>query len=290
MRKSLVIILSSLFVPALGFSAAGCCTDVEKKYNSCVDRLAKAQASLKKFKQRSQRSQELSEALADAQANVKKLKDQNAYLTQRLEALGQKVGEVQSMSAAQRAEMEKRLAETKRQLEELRRKQAQAQTRLDKLRELLQKFASLIKSGKIKVAIRDGRMVVVLASKVLFDSGKTYIKPGGRKAIEEITHVLKSVTDRKFQVAGHTDNTPIRRGRYRTNWELSTARAVAVVKLMQKLGMPTLQLSAAGYGEFSPVKANDSAENRAENRRIEIVLQPKLDELPNLKGLFGPTS
>lgn len=262
---------------------SGCCADVERKHNSCVSRLSQAQAG---FAGERRRSTELAQALADAEKERKRYQDQTAYLTKRLEDLGQKVSEVQSLSAEERKALAKQLKTTREQLEELRRREALANERLVALRALLQKFQGLIKSGRIKVAIRDGRMVVVLSSQVLFDSGQTLIKPAGRKAIEEITQVLRSVTDRKFQVAGHTDNTPIRGGRFPTNWDLSTARAVAVVALMQKLGMPAHQLSAVGYSEFSPVKDNATPEHRAENRRIEIVLQPKLDELPDLKAVF----
>lgn len=267
----------------LVLGASGCCTDVERKHNSCVSRLGQAQASL--LAERS-RGKELGQALAEAERDLKKYKEQAEYLTKRLEALGQQVSSVQSLSAEEREAMAKQLRSTREQLEELRRREAQANERLAALRALLQKFESLIKSGKIKVAIRDGRMVVALSSEVLFDSGMTVIKPAGRKAIEEITQVLRSVTDRKFQVAGHTDNTPIRGGRFTSNWELSTARAVAVVSLMQKLGMPAHQLAAVGYSQFSPLGDNAKPEGRAENRRIEIVLQPKLDELPDLKSVF----
>ncbi len=268
----------------LGALVSGCCTEIENKYNRCMSRLSKER---KKIAAAQQKSKDLAEALADAKAQLKKYKDQTKFLTKRLEALGAKVSEVRSLSAEQRTAMEKRLKRTRQELEMLRKKQAQAETRLNKLRALLAKFAALIKSGKIKVAIRDGRMVVVLESAVLFRSGRARLRRAGKKAIKDITQVLKSVGDRKFQVAGHTDNTPIGRGgRYKTNWELSTARAVAVVKLMIKLGMSGKQLSAAGYAQYSPVAPNDTKENRALNRRIEIVLQPKLDELPNLEGLF----
>ena len=262
---------------------SGCCTDVENKLNSCVDRLAKHQSATARERDKGVL---LAKALADATKQLNKRDEQIVFLTKRLEALGQKVGAVQSLSAAERMEMARKLEEIRRKLAHLELERQKALARMEKLRALLRKFAALIKSGKIKVLVRDGRMVVVLASKVLFDSGRTLVKPAGKKAIAEIVVVLKSVHDRKFQVAGHTDNTPIRWGRYRNNWALSTARAVAVVQLMQKMGMPTKQLSAAGYGEYSPVKPNTTPDNKGENRRIEIVLQPKLDELPNLKGLF----
>ena len=101
-----------------------------------------------------------------------------------------------------------------------------------------------------------------------------------------VTHILKSIPDRKFQVAGHTDSDRIRTRRFPSNWELSTARAVNVAKYMQQMGMKPERLSAAGYAQYSPVAPNDSPENKALNRRIEIVLQPNLAELPSLQGLI----
>ena len=88
-----------------------------------------------------------------------------------------------------------------------------------------------------------------------------------------------TLNDRRFQVAGHTDDEPIRVSGYKSNWELSTARGLAVVAFLVKSGMRAETLSAAGYGEFDPVSPNDSPENKSKNRRIEITLQPNIDEL-----------
>jgi len=279
MRHKGTILLGCL---AVGLS--GCCADVETKLNSCVDRLAKTRAGISKS---GRRAEDLVAVVGDLRAQLKRYQDQTTFLTRRLEALGEKVGAVTSLSAKEKAALVKKLAVTRLRLAQMEAARTRALARLDKLRALLKRFGALIKSGKIKVKLRGGRMVVVLSSKVLFAPAKTAVKPLGRKAIAEITVVLKAVKGRQFQVAGHTDNTPMRWGRYRSNWALSTARAVAVVRLMIKNGMPGSQLSAAGYGQFAPVKENTSKANKAENRRIEIVLQPKLDELPDLKSLFA---
>ncbi len=114
---------------------------------------------------------------------------------------------------------------------------------------------------------------------MLFDSGQTAIKPAGRDALLQVAKVLATVPGRTFQVAGHTDNVPIQNARFPSNWELSTARAVEVVKLLVAQGVAPGELSAAGYGEFDPVAGNDAPDGRAKNRRIEITLQPNLDEL-----------
>ncbi len=279
MRYTGTILLGSALIIGL----TGCYADVENKLNRCVSRLGAVEAGIAK-KQR--HSTDMVAVVANLKKQLKRYQDQTAFLTRRLEALGEKVGAVTTMSGKEKADLAKKLAVTRLRLAQMEAARAKAVARLGKLRALLKRFAALIKSGKIQVKLRDGRMVVVLSSKVLFAPGKTFVKPLGRKAIAQITTVLKGVIGRQFQVAGHTDNTPMRRGRYRSNWALSTARAVAVVRLMIKSGMPGGQLSAAGYGHFSPVKPNTTKANKAENRRIEIVLQPRLDELPNLKSLF----
>jgi chemotaxis protein MotB len=128
-------------------------------------------------------------------------------------------------------------------------------------------------------------MVVEMASAILFPSGKAKLSREGRAALAQVAGVLAEIKERNFQVAGHTDNVPIRNNRFRSNWSLSSARAVAVVQHFIKNGVASANLSAAGYGDTQPVASNDTKEGRAQNRRIEIVLQPNLDELPDLSAL-----
>ena len=145
----------------------------------------------------------------------------------------------------------------------------------------------MIDAGQLKVIIRDGRMVIALESDVLFDSGKTNIKPDGQTALAKLAPVLAGITDRKYLVTGFTDDVPIHTQRFPSNWELSTARAVEVVKFLVSSGLKPQQVAAAGYSEFDPVVTNDTPEHRAQNRRIEIVLQPNLSDLPSLDNLQG---
>ena len=91
--------------------------------------------------------------------------------------------------------------------------------------------------------------------------------------------MLATLTGRRFQVAGHTDDQPIRYSAFASNWELSAARGVEVTRFLIASGMRADSLSAAGYGEFDPVASNESAEGQSQNRRIEITLQPNIDEL-----------
>ena len=265
---------------------SGCCGDVEEKLNKCNKNLKETMAKLDSEQANSTR---LARLLKGTKEKLQAAKEENGMLTKRLEALGQDVAAMKrkgQMSAEEKARLAKRLALVKKQMEELKRRQAQAEARVQQFRNLLKKFQEMIKSGKIKVTVRDGRLVVQLSEKILFDSGRARLKKDGKKALSAVTAILKQVPNRNFQVAGHTDNIAIRTRRFRSNWELSTARAVNVVKFMQKEGLDPKRLSAAGYSQYSPVSKNATPEGRAQNRRIEIVLQPNLTELPSLQGVF----
>ncbi|RAL23073.1 chemotaxis protein MotB [Lujinxingia litoralis] len=178
--------------------------------------------------------------------------------------------------------LEEALEASRTELDELRRARAQTEARLQEYRNLANRLASMVESGQLSVKIREGRMVIELADNILFDSGRTDIKQDGQNALQELAAVLQEVDDRNFLVAGHTDNVPISSGRFSSNWELSTARAVEVVKFLQEQGVNPTNLAAAGYGEFDPIADNEDREMRALNRRIEIILMPNIEELPSV--------
>jgi chemotaxis protein MotB len=150
----------------------------------------------------------------------------------------------------------------------------------------------MTESGKLKVKIVRGRMVVELAENILFDSGRADLKAEGQAALTEVASVLASIQDRDFQIAGHTDNIPIKSAKFPSNWHLSTTRAVTVATYLADHGVPPVRLSAAGYADTQPVTptSNETPEGRQQNRRIEIVLMPNLDELPDLSQLSNMTS
>jgi chemotaxis protein MotB len=212
---------------------------------------------------------------ADLTRKVDDLTLMNAELAERLRKAGQSVEQL----ASERGNLSSALAETRRKLEELSRLQAAAEARAAQFRDLQEKLKKLVDAGELTVVMRAGRMILALPNDVLFDSGKTDIKPIGKQTITKVAEVLRTLAGRKFQVAGHTDDVKIQSPRFPSNWELSTARAVEVTKLLVGGGMPETTLSAAGYGEFDPVMANDTPENRQKNRRIEITLVPDLNEL-----------
>ncbi|HTN54165.1 MAG TPA: OmpA family protein, partial [Anaeromyxobacter sp.] len=113
---------------------------------------------------------------------------------------------------------------------------------------------------------------VKLKDRILFASGSATIGREGRQALHAVADALRNVQGRTIRVEGHTDNVPTAGGAFPTNWELSSARALAVVRYLQEAGLDPTRLAAAGYGEFQPVASNDTPEGRSQNRRIEIVL------------------
>lgn len=221
---------------------------------------------------------ELTERLSSVEA-------QNGTLANRLRALGENVEELEG----QRSNLQSDLAQTQRALEELRARERQAQARLATFRSLIERFRSMIESGRLRVRIVRNRMVVELPEGILFDSGRDQIKDAGEATLTEVAGVLKEIEARQFQIAGHTDNVPLRR-RGRTNWELSSQRAVNVARFLIAQGVPANRISAAGYADTQPVASNETDEGRQQNRRIEIVLVPNLDELPDLSALAEETS
>jgi len=261
--------LGALFVTGTATMITGCGVD-QQVYDAAV-------------KDRDQQKQQLAEARAanDAEKVAHKkdvaTRDQKIdTLTKKLEALGQDVSRLET----ERGNLGGELETAKKRMEDLRKAQAQAEARASQFRKLVSQFKQLTDAGKLQVELRENRMIVRLGDQILFDPGKTELKKEGEDALRQVTDVLKAIPNRNFQVAGHTDNIPIKSKRFRSNWDLSTARAVEVVNFMISSGMEPKRLSAAGYADQSPVAANDSPENKAKNRRIEITLVPNLDDLP----------
>jgi len=241
--------------------------DAENKDNAIKEREAL-------IAERTRERDELSKQLDDTTALVGELQSRLEKLGQDAEALASEKGALASG-----------LAQARERLEELRRQKAAAEQRAAEFRGLISRLRAMIDAGKIQVTIRDGRMLIALPNDVLFDSGKTELKTEGQQALQQVAEALAAIPDRKFLVAGHTDNVPIKTRRFPSNWELSTARAVEVTRLLIEYGMSATVLAAAGYGEFDPVAENDTPENKALNRRIEIVLLPNLSDLPSLNNI-----
>jgi chemotaxis protein MotB len=190
----------------------------------------------------------------------------------------------QSGAAAQRKveELGETLKASAGELEELRRQRAEAEKRLAAFKALTARFQKMIDTGALRVRLRGGRMIVEMPAGVLFPSGKADLSPRGASTLQSVAGVLKELRDRRFIVAGHTDNVPLRNSEHTDNWALSTARALTVTRFLISVGMTPRTLAAAGYSEYDPVASNKSGRGRQQNRRIEIILSPNLPGALNL--------
>lgn len=215
-------------------------------------------------------------ALRACQAEAQRLKGEQGGLVAEKARLGKALGQ----SEGERQALVRRLGASTNELVLLRQRQAEAARRAGAFKDLVIRLKAMIDSGKLDVRLRRGRMIVQLSDQILFDPGQVVLKSAGQGALQQLAHVLKDIDNRDFVVAGHTDNVPIYQNkRFRSNWELSAARAVAVVTFLQQQGVDPKRLAAAGYSEYDPVADNGSPEGRRSNRRIEIVLMPKLQQL-----------
>lgn len=208
--------------------------------------LMRARADLERIeKVLADRSAEAGAAMTEMRQEIDRLTDNSSALQQQLDA--------------EREARQARLAEV--------------QSTYD---ELVGKLEQEIERGEVRISELKGKLTVNVVDKILFDSGKAELKQEGIKVLQQIGDILKSAVDKNIQVEGHTDNVPIRgplTEKYPSNWELSTARATTVLHFLQeRVNISGERLSAVGYGEYQPVASNSTAEGRAQNRRIQIVL------------------
>ncbi|MBN2717572.1 MAG: OmpA family protein [Deltaproteobacteria bacterium] len=233
-------------------------------------------------------SNQLKEQLASSeqsngelQSKLSQMSSENKKMAEKLAALGQNVEAL----LGQKSELASDLEATRAREAKLREEQEAQKKRMEQYRKVIKQFQELVNSGKLSIKIVDGQMVVQMASSILFETGQAKLSEEGELALADLANILATIKDRKFQVAGHTDNVPINSKKFPSNWELSTARAVNVVKFLQENGVDPKNISAAGYAEYRPSESNDTKDGQAANRRIEITLLPNLNELPDLSDL-----
>ena len=205
---------------------------------------------------------ELTQKVADLIKERDSLNAKNAALAAQAADLQKKAADLDAARAAAEAEKAAEVDKVKKSYEDL-----------------AAGLKSEIAAGEIKITQLKGKLTVNLVDRILFDSGKAEVKDDGRKVLDKVGGILNTVQDKNIRIEGHTDNKPITgelQSKYASNWELSTARATAVARYLQdKAKVDPSRLVAAGFGEYHPVAPNDTAESRALNRRIEIVLVPR---------------
>jgi chemotaxis protein MotB len=185
---------------------------------------------------------------------------------QTLSNVSQELTSLQSELAAMRQQLKAELA------------QPDTEAQLERLREQVSEpLRDAIQQGLVTVETQADGVLLRVGGSILFGPGQTSLRTSGQETLDEIVKVLQAFPDYQISVEGHTDNVPIgpqRQDLWPTNWELSSVRAAAAVRYLESQGIASGRLSASGLSYYHPLASNDTEEGRAQNRRIEIILQP----------------
>jgi chemotaxis protein MotB len=215
-------------------------------------------------------------------SNYNQLKSTSAKETQRLlGSLEQAQKDVNTRSSLQR-ETEDKLKAREQRLKEVEQKLQARDAALQALRTKISEALVGVKEGDLSVETRGGKVYVSLSNRLLFASGSTQIEAGGKQALKQLAAALNRQPDINIIVEGHTDDAKILNtsGAIKDNWDLSVMRATEVIRFLTADGkVESKRITASGRGEYAPLEAGSTPEIRAKNRRTEIILTPKLDEL-----------
>ena len=241
-------------------------------------------------KEKGQLNSELSNVRGQITDLEQKLTSGNASAQEEIARLQKQASQLESDAtriAKEREQLRQEQSQLAETLERERLAKEEEIARLTRTQEALSKsLQDEISKGNITIQQVRDRLTINMVDRVLFDSGQAQVKPAGMKVLKQVGDVLNQVSDKQIRIEGHTDNVPISsklQDRFKTNWELSTARATTVVRYLIDQGSVDRQyLSAVGYADTHPLASNDSEEGRSSNRRIEIVLYPK-----DLKHIAG---
>jgi chemotaxis protein MotB len=227
------------------------------------------------------RISQLEKSLADLKAQYNSLSGQNGDLQDKLSAISSDAANKQNL--LQRSQQQ--IADQQRRLQQL---QALIDQQKQKAAELKKKMSDALvgfNSNELTVSTKNGKVYVSLQENLLFPSGSAQVNAKGKQALGKLAAVLNVNPEISVDIEGHTDSIPIKgKGiRFEDNWALSTARATAIVRiLVNDYKVDPVRVIASGHSQFDPVDSNTTPEGRARNRRTEIILSPKLDELYKL--------
>ena len=235
--------------------------------------------------------------LLSSEARVDKLQKDNALVQSKLDDCNEQVKNLKTESATLKndndlvinglkiltAESKMTIADQAKRLKSL---QDMIQSQKDVMSKLKNSIADALmnyKTDELSIYTLDGKVYVSLQEKLLFKSGSDVVDPKGKEALKSLAQILNNTKDITVLIEGHTDNVPIKTKLFQDNWDLSTARATSIVRILTKdNGFDPNRITATGRSEFHPVKSNDTADGRAANRRTEVILSPDLKELYKL--------
>jgi chemotaxis protein MotB len=276
-HRTMMLSLAALLALG-GLGVTGCVT--QGKYDELMAKHTKLGGKLRESEsqaaERQRRIAALDKEIAAVKAALAKVRRRLATTRENMsERLKRKQRELQRQTEELEAKM-RELRKSRWALAELAKIKAEMRRQKELNDKLRRSFAKMITAGQLKLINRRGKLVIQMASQVLFKSGKARLTKKGKRALRGLAKVLRYI-NRHFQVGGHTDNVRTRTRKYKDNWDLSGERATVVVRLLRRYGVPGHRLSGAGFGEFDPVASNRRASGRALNRRIEITLLPAVN-------------
>ena len=218
----------------------------------------------------------LNQSITDIEKKYNDLSGEKLSETEKFNlALKQKTAELN--------EKERLLQEREKALNELQQVIARQDSITKRLNDVLRNALLGFNSDELSVEIKNGKVYVSMTDKLLFKSGSAAVEAKGKEAIKVLAGVLDKNRDIDILIEGHTDNVPIKTAVYRDNWDLSVVRATSIVQILTNdYKIQPTRLTASGKGEFSPRATNETPEGRTSNRRTEIILSPKLDEIMQL--------
>ena len=253
-------------------------------FSSCVAKKLLTQSQLETSNLRSD-STHLANQIVNLQDNIAKLQDNMAALNKKIGNLNNQNSQLGQQTANQQSQLtesEKTLQKQQQRLQQLQALLAQQKNQSDQLKNKMSEALKGFNSNDLSVIEKNGKVYVRLSENLLFPSGSAVVNPKGVDALSKLAAVLNLNADVSVNIEGHTDSIPIR-GHFKDNWDLSTARANSIVRiLVNNYKVDPVRVVASGHSYFDPLDTNATPEGRAKNRRTEIILSPKLEEMYKL--------
>ncbi|MFI5192740.1 MAG: OmpA family protein [Chitinophagales bacterium] len=223
--------------------------------------------------------------VSEQKEEISRQKGQISDLNDQVNQLNNKAGLLSTNVANKESQLTKsqqQLADQQKRLEQLQALMDQQKKATQEIRKKMADALVGFNSNELTVAVKNGKVYVSLQENLLFPSGSAVVNPKGKEALGKLAEVLNMNPDITVDIEGHTDSIPIR-GKYKDNWDLSTARANSIVRILTTdYQVDPVRVIASGHSQYDPVQSNSTPEGRALNRRTEIILSPKLDELYRL--------
>lgn len=258
-------------------------------FTSCVAK-SKLLAAEDMIRQKQADSAQFANRITQLNKNITDLNERLAQIDNSRKALGQQLDETKrdatnklqdasnqlNRSAAQIAEQQQRLEQLQALIEQQRKNR-------EELRKKISDALINFNSNELTVSVKNGKVYVSLQESLLFPSGSAVVNPKGKEALGTLAQVLNINPDINVLIEGHTDSIPMKGKLFSDNWDLSVGRSTAIVKILtETYKVNPIRVTASGRSKFEPVDTNSTAEGRARNRRTEIILEPKLNELMRL--------